>query len=226
MTRRDVLLLRLHIEAVWGVQLAPIEQEEVEILPESQQPPWKLCAAEVAHERILIWRQKVSFEEQEKLRLYLDDALDFSSGSKVKIGMGREIAFSLTDFSSLDKEHARHIIRSLSMKDRTAIEAFQADSADYFMSPDKVPLIGVLDAGRLVCLAHSSRRTGEACELGIDTLPGFRRRGYALAATIAWTQAVLHEGLVPLYSALAENAASLRLAEAAGYRSFARVVTL
>jgi len=72
-------------------------------------------------------------------------------------------------------------------------------------------------------LAHSSRRTKEACELGIDTLPEARRRGYALAATILWTRAVIQEGLVPLYSALAENTASLRLAAAAGYRVFARV---
>ena len=61
--------------------------------------------------------------------------------------------------------------------------------------------------------------------MGIDTLPEARRRGYALAATIVWAQTVLREGLVPIYSALAENTASLRLAAAAGYRPFARVAT-
>jgi RimJ/RimL family protein N-acetyltransferase len=65
----------------------------------------------------------------------------------------------------------------------------------------------------------------EACELGIDTLPEARRRGYALAATIVWTRAVMQEGLVPLYSALAENTASLRLAAVAGYRVFARIAS-
>ena len=75
-------------------------------------------------------------------------------------------------------------------------------------------------------MAHSSRRTTEACELGIDTLPEARRRGYALAATVVWSAAIRAEGLTPIYSALAENTASLRLAAAAGYREFARGVTL
>jgi len=74
----------------------------------------------------------------------------------------------------------------------------------------------------LLSLAHSSRRTTQTCELGIDTLPEACQRGYALAATIVWTQMILQEGLVPLYSAEASNAPSLRLASAAGYRAFAR----
>ena len=65
----------------------------------------------------------------------------------------------------------------------------------------------------------------EACELGIDTLPEARHQGYALAATILWTQAVLQERLVPIYSADAFNTASLRLADAAGYRAFAWLAT-
>ena len=80
-------------------------------------------------------------------------------------------------------------------------------------------------AGQLLSLAHSSRRTQEACELGIDTLPEARRKGYALAATIVWVHTVLREGLVPIYSALAENTASLHLAAAAGYRPLAQVAT-
>jgi len=83
----------------------------------------------------------------------------------------------------------------------------------------------VVIADQLLSLAHSFRRTREACELGIDTVPEARRKGYALAATILWTRAVLQEGLVPIYSALAENTASLRLADAAGYRAFARIAS-
>jgi predicted GNAT family acetyltransferase len=84
----------------------------------------------------------------------------------------------------------------------------------------------VVVAGRLLSLAHSSRRTAEACELGIDTLPEARRRGYALAATVVWSATIRAEGLTPIYSAFAENTASLRLAEAAGYRAFVRGLTL
>lgn len=53
-----------------------------------------------------------------------------------------------------------------------------------------------------------------------------RRKGYALAATVMWAQAVLQERLVPLYSGDASNTASLHLADAAGYRAFARLAPL
>jgi len=53
--------------------------------------------------------------------------------------------------------------------------------------------------------------------------PKLVEKVYALAATILWTRAVLQEGLVPIYSVLAENTASLRLADAAGYRAFAQI---
>jgi len=102
------------------------------------------------------------------------------------------------------------------------VAAFISGSSDYYLDPEKRPLIGVVRAGRLLSLVHSSRRTKEACELGIDTAAEARRKGYALAATIVWTRMVMQEGLVPLYSADAENTASLRLAAAAGYRVFAR----
>ncbi len=106
-------------------------------------------------------------------------------------------------------------------QDRALIEAFEPDAHDYYFRPEKQPLVGVVISGLLLSLAHSSRRTPEACELGIDTLPEARQRGYALAATIVWTQAVLQERLLPIYSADASNTASLRLADAAGYRAFA-----
>jgi RimJ/RimL family protein N-acetyltransferase len=71
--------------------------------------------------------------------------------------------------------------------------------------------------GRLVSVAHSSRRTLAACELGINTISEARRQGYATAATRAWTRAIQQEGLTPIYSAFTHNTASLRLAAAAGY---------
>ncbi len=54
------VLLRLHIEAVWGVQLPPITQNTVELLREGIQPPWKLYAAEMADEQVAIWRPDVA----------------------------------------------------------------------------------------------------------------------------------------------------------------------
>ena len=80
----------------------------------------------------------------------------------------------------------------------------------------------MVEQGRLLSIAHSSRRTDRACELGINTLPTARRRGFARACVLAWAEAVAAEGLEPLYSANAANTASLALAAACGYRPIAR----
>jgi hypothetical protein len=61
-------LLRLHVDAVWGVRLPSITQSDVTLLPESQQPSWKLCAAEISGERVHIWRIGVDAIEREELR--------------------------------------------------------------------------------------------------------------------------------------------------------------
>lgn len=93
----------------------------------------------------------------------------------------------------------------------------EVGSAAYYLGPQRAPCIGVFAGGRLVSVAHSSRRTTLACALGIETQSDARSRGYATSATIAWTHAVHQEGLLPIYSARADNTASLRLAAAAGY---------
>jgi hypothetical protein len=215
-------LLRLHVEAVWGVQLPSLVQNEVELLREGSQPSWKLCAAEIAGGRLHIWRPDVNAAEREALRLRVNEALAFPPTAAIA-GISREIALSLAASPGLALDTAYSIARPLTDQDRPLVEVFQAASPDDYFQPEKRPHIGVIKAGRLLCLAHSSRRTREACELGIDTVPAARRRGYALAATILWSHAVMQEGLVPIYSAFAENIPSLRLAAAAGYRAFARV---
>ena len=226
MVSTDRTLLRLHVEAVWGVRLPPIVENDGELLPESAQPSWKLWAGDIAGGRVYIWRPDVKAMEREGLRLRANEALDLPSTATPKAGISREIAHSLVVSPKLDIETAHSITRLLTSRDRSLIEVFQPGSSDYYLHRERRPLIGVVTAGRLLSLAHSSRRTKEACELGIDTVPEARRKGYALAATIVWTRAVMQEGLVPLYSALAENTASLRLAAAAGYRVFARAAVV
>lgn len=68
-------LLRLHIEAVWGVQLPPIAQNTVELLREGIQPSWKLYTAEMAGEQVAIWRPDVPATEREKLLVRASEAL-------------------------------------------------------------------------------------------------------------------------------------------------------
>ena len=222
----DRALLRLHIEAVWDVQLPVIEQDEIELLPAGNQPPWRLYVADLADGRVTIWRRDVALAEREALLTRLIAALTLPITAAPVPDVSREVAFRLAAEPAIDGTAARQLARPLTLDDYTLVEAFDPAFIPDLHHPACFPIMGIVVEGRLLSLAHSSRRTHEACELGIDTLPEARRRGYALAATVAWSAAISQEGLTPLYSALATNTASLNLAVAAGYREFVRGATL
>ena len=219
-------LLRLHIEAVWGVQLPPITQNTVELLREGIQPSWKLYAAEMAGEQVAIWRPDVATSEREALLERAREALAVPPTGHVAPHISREVALHQVASPAISIEAAQHVARLLTSEDQTLVDIFEPGEVGYYFHPDRRPLVGVVVNGRLLSLAHSSRRTAQACELGIDTLPEARRKGYALAATLLWAASVTQEGLIAFYSASAENTASLALAAAAGYRAFARGVTI
>lgn len=226
MVSKQRALLRLHIEAVWGVQLPPIVQNTVELLREGIQPSWKLYVADMAGEQVAIWRPDVVAREREALFVRAREALPFPPTDRIAPHISREVAFHQVASPPISVAAAQQVARLLTPDDQTLVEAFSLDSYADFFHLETQPFIGVVISGQLLSLAHSSRRTPEACELGIDTLPEARRKGYALAATIVWTQMILQERRGPIYSADASNTASLRLAEAAGYRAFARAATI
>src|SRR5947209_1191222 len=84
-------LLRLHIEAVWGVQLPPLAQNTVELLREGIQPPWKLYAAEMAGEQVVIWRPDVAAPEREALLGYSRIYVSFYIQRNIQVQFWREI---------------------------------------------------------------------------------------------------------------------------------------
>lgn len=222
----DRAFLRLHVEAVWGVQLPPLDHNDVSLLPGSPLPSWRLCAAEVAEGRVCIWRPDVDEAQREELLVRLNEALLLPSSNPPLPEINREVAFRLAAEPVIEFADAWRVARPLTPDDHELIEAFEPGSAAYFLQPECRPAIGVIVDGRLCSIAHSSRRTREACELGINTLPEARRKGYALAATIAWSAAIVQEGLTPIYSALATNTPSLNLACVAGYREVVRAATI
>jgi hypothetical protein len=226
MASANRIFLRQHVEAVWNVRLPPIEQGEVTLLPESASQPWKLYAAELADGRVYIWQPGIERAERETLLTRLKEAQLLPANSTPPPGISREVVFQLTAEPVIDLATAWQVAQPLTSEDYALVEAFEPGEAAYYFQPERRPLVGVVVDGRLLSVAHSSRRTTEACELGIDTLAEARRRGYALAATIVWSAAIVREGLTPIYSALAANTASLNLAVAAGYREFARATTV
>jgi len=191
-------LLRLHIEAVWGVQLPPITQNTVELLREGIQPPWKLYAAEMADEQVAIWRPDVAAPEREALFLRASEALTLPPTEHTTPHISREVALHQVASPTISVAAAQQVACLLTPDDQALVEAFHPDSYADFFHLETQPFIGVVISGQLLSLAHSSRRTPQACKLGIDTLPEARCKGYALAATMVWTQAIVQERRVPI----------------------------
>ena len=88
---------------------------------------------------------------------------------------------------------------------------------------------GVFIEGKLVSCTDAPSvpyLSGEVCEIGINTLPEYRGRGYAAGAcALAMHNSVLG-GKCPIWSTGADNTASQRLAEKLGFRKFADLLTV
>jgi RimJ/RimL family protein N-acetyltransferase len=222
----DRALLRLHVEAVWVISIPPLNTYNVDIPPEDAQPPWALYAGQIAQERVHIWSAGIDNTTRRTLLTLAETAYTKSPLDILPPETEREVALRLSAQPRISLVEAQQIARPLTEQDHVLIEAFKSGSTTYLFDAQYAPLFGVINNGQLLSLAHSSRRTAQACELGIDTRPEARRKGYALATTLLWADAVQQEGLIAFYSALAENTASIQLAHAAGYRIFAHGVTV
>jgi GNAT acetyltransferase len=82
------------------------------------------------------------------------------------------------------------------------------------------PCFAIVRDGQAVSVCFSSRIGPEACAAGVETLPEFRARGYASAATAAWAAAVRRTDRVPFYGTGWENVASRGVARRMGLIMF------
>ncbi len=78
--------------------------------------------------------------------------------------------------------------------------------------------LGAYDGGRLIGLAGCSADCDSMWQIGVDVLPGHRRRGVASALTSRLALAALDRGKVPFYCAAWSNIRSVRNAIRSGFR--------
>ncbi|GLV59041.1 hypothetical protein KDH_58690 [Dictyobacter sp. S3.2.2.5] len=218
----DRELLRLHVEAVWGVTLPMIDDVSAELASTGSQPDWLLYVGKMASETIFIWRPDVAADQRQQIVDWSPD----NQSNDASYTATYERAFVQSHAPAMDLATARTMARALGEDDYPLVEAYEKGYGEYFFQPERAPLFGVVKDQRLLAIAHSSRRTNQVCELGIETHPQARRQGFGLAVTILWADGVQQERLLPLYSALADNDASLHLAHAAGYRPFVLGATI
>lgn len=78
------------------------------------------------------------------------------------------------------------------------------------------PHLAIIEDSRIVSICRSVRLSSYAHEAGVDTLVGYRRRGYATSVVAAWALAVRALNRVPLYSTSWDNIASQSVARRLG----------
>lgn len=100
----------------------------------------------------------------------------------------------------------------------------------YFKEMAKQKLCcGVFVDDMLVCCSDSPDVpyfSNEVREIGINTLDGYRKKGYATDVCITCLSNIINNGKCPLWSTSSENEASQRLAEKSGFLKFADIMTV
>ncbi|MDH3684605.1 MAG: GNAT family N-acetyltransferase [Myxococcales bacterium] len=103
--------------------------------------------------------------------------------------------------------------------DRT--ELLEANFASFLPTfPLGAPYVAAIESGAAVAICHSATGTGPAVDAGVETAPGWRRRGLGSRVVAAWARAVAAEGRLPLYSTWWDNSASLGIARRLGLIRF------
>jgi hypothetical protein len=86
MTERE--LLRIHIEACWGISVPPLTSATVDLTAYTTLLPWSLYCAQLSQEEVTLWRPDVSSEHRASL---LQQARNTGASFNTITGMRREV---------------------------------------------------------------------------------------------------------------------------------------
>lgn len=118
--------------------------------------------------------------------------------------------------------------RRLTIEDRAAFDAFQADASeqdrdDAFVEIDHWVVFGCFDGDRLVSAASAYPwENAPVADLGVLTLPDVRGRGFARAVVLTISDFSRREGYEPQYRCQLDNLASVALAKSSGFALFGK----
>jgi RimJ/RimL family protein N-acetyltransferase len=134
--------------------------------------------------------------------------------------------FSRADLDTLLGEDPHPGVRQLSDADAALFAQFQSSASeqdldDAYVELDHWAVFGAFAQDRLVTAA-SMYPWGNACiaDLGVLTLPAYRRCGHARAVVRALCRHAAQKGYEPQYRCQTDNHASLAVAKAAGLTHF------
>ncbi len=85
---------------------------------------------------------------------------------------------------------------------------------------------GAIRDGRVVSIAHTFATTATFTDLGVTTVPDWRRRGLATATAAVVARAVQEDGRIPVWSCGGSNEASMAAAARLGFVEVSRRVYL
>jgi hypothetical protein len=86
--------------------------------------------------------------------------------------------------------------------------------------PHQQPFFAAVQDGKAVSVCSSVRITDKAHKAGVETLPAYRQQGHAANAVASWTNTLLEQHIIPLYSTSWEDTASQNVVRKVGFEFF------
>ncbi|WP_078380002.1 GNAT family N-acetyltransferase [Sutcliffiella halmapala] len=82
------------------------------------------------------------------------------------------------------------------------------------------PCFAIIADGNAVSVCCSARKSTKAAEASVETLEGYKGKGYGTNSVIAWGNELKKEGLQPLYSTAWDNFSSQSIAKKLGLHKY------